>query len=286
MQQFERAIEAYNQAIALAPESFFWAYGSRGYTYFRLRDYQHAIEDFNRATGLNPIYVWGYGQRGRIYRHLGVYDKALADFNRAIELDSSDAWAYSHRGLVYFYMSDYAPALADFNRAIELAPDYVNAYGRRGGTYLNLGDLEHAHEDYMHNYRMTPHDARACWLATWTTLCLQRPTAQTASVLEDATVQRPESYFALLCRGLAFWLHGQSEQALAELQRAQEARPHMWDAPFWQALIYGSQARPEAIQALEQSRRLAIPSILLAPLRWLEEDQPAFYAQYLAPLLA
>ncbi|MDQ2886711.1 MAG: tetratricopeptide repeat protein [Chloroflexota bacterium] len=285
VQQFERAIEAYNQAIALAPESFFWAYGSRGYTYFRLRNYQRAIEDYNRATELDPTYIWGYGQRGRIYRHLRMYDKALADFNRAIELDSSDAWAYSHRGLVYFYMGDNAHALADFKRAIELAPDYVNAYGRRGGAYLNLGDLEHARQDYTYNYTMAPRDTRACWLGTWTTLCQQRPTAQTVSVLEEAAARRPESYFAYFCRSVALWLRGEGEQALIELQEAQKARPTMWDAPFWLALIYGSEGRPEAVQALEQALQLGIPSVLLAPLHWLEEDQPAFYAQYLAPLL-
>ena len=286
VQQFELAIEAYNQAIALAPESFFWAYGSRAYTYFRLKDYQRAIEDFNRATELDPTYIWGYGQRGRIYRHLRMYDKALADFNRAIELDSSDAWAYSHRGLVYFYMGDDTNALADFNRAIELDPEYVNAYGRRGGAYLNLGDLEHAREDYIYTYSRSPLDTRACWLGTWATLCLQRPTAETASVLEDAVERRPESYFAYLCRGVALWLRGDSERALIELLEAQKARPTMWDGPFWLALIYGSHARPAAVQSLQQALHLGIPPVLLAPLHWLEEDQPEFYAQYMAPLLA
>ncbi|HEV2656171.1 MAG TPA: tetratricopeptide repeat protein, partial [Ktedonobacteraceae bacterium] len=250
----------------------------------RLRDYQHAIEDYNRATELDPTYIWGYGQRGRIYRLLRMYDKALADFNRAIELDTSDAWAYSHRGLVYFYMGDYGHALADFKRAIELDPNYVNAYGRRGGAYLNLGDLERARQDYTYTYTMAPRDTRACWLAMWTTLCQQRPTAQTVSVLEEAVARRPEGYFAHLCRGVALWLQQQSEQALSELQEAQQARPTMWDAPFWLALIYGSQGRPEAVQALEQALHLGIPAVLLAPLHWLEEDQPAFYAQYLAPL--
>ncbi len=40
--QYSHAIELYNQALALEPGSFFWAYGSRGYTYFRLRDYHRA----------------------------------------------------------------------------------------------------------------------------------------------------------------------------------------------------------------------------------------------------
>jgi tetratricopeptide (TPR) repeat protein len=176
--------------------------------------------------------------------------------------------------------------MADFNRAIELDPEYVNAYGRRGGAYLHLGNLERAREDYLYTYKMSPLDTRACWLATWATLCQQRPIAQTSNVLEDAVARRPEGYFAHLCRGVVLWLRGHNEQALSELQEAQEERPTMWDAFFWQALIYGSQARSEAVQALRQALELDIPSVLLAPLDWLKEEQPAFYAHYLAPLLA
>src|SRR6266487_48211 len=284
--QYERAIESYNQAIALAPESFFWAYGSRGYTYFRLKDYQHAIEDLDRAIALDPTYVWGYGQRGRVYRHLNLYDKALADLNRTIELDPNDFWAYSHRGLVYSSLHEYQRALADFTRAIELDPDYASAYGRRGSAYLSLGDLAQAQTDYARNCAMSPKDTRACWLSTWLTLCQQRPTTQTALILENAAVLYPQSYFAYLCRGVAFWLRSQIAQALTELEEAQRMRPSMWDALFWQAIIYGSQGKTEAIHSLEQALQLTIPSVLLAPLHWLEQDQPAFYEQYIAPLLA
>ena len=63
-------------------------------------------------------------------------------------------------------------------------------------------------------------------------------------------------------------------------------RPGMWDALFWQAIIYGSQGKTEAIRSLEQALELTIPSILLAPLHWLEQDQPPFYEQHIAPLLA
>ncbi len=283
--QYSQAIELYNQALALEPNSFFWAYGSRGYTYFRLRDYHRAIEDFNRALEQASTYTWGYAQRGRVYRHLNMLDKALADLNRALELDPSDAWAYSHRGLVYSHLHVYQLALADSNRAIELKPAYANAYGRRGSTYIDLGELDLAAIDFARNLELVPDDTLAHWMSTWLVLCRQDPDAQTISHLEEAAAMRPQSYFAYLCRGVAFWLHGQNEQAHTTLEQAQNMHPKLWDAPFWLTLIWAPQNPTQAIQSLEEALKLNISPSLLAPLRWLERDHPAFYAQHVASLL-
>ena len=285
IRQYERAIELYNQALVLEPESFFWAYGSRGYTYFRLRDYQRAIEDFNRALERAPTYVWGYGQRGRIYRHLNMLDKALADLNRTLELDPTDAWAYSHRGLVYSGLHEYQLALADCNRAIELDPLYANAYGRRGSTYIDLGDLDHAALDFAHNLELVPDDTLAHWMSAWLTLLTQDPDAQLLHFLEDAAATHPQSYFAFLCRGVAFWLRGQHEQACTTLEHAQNMHPKLWDAPFWLSLAYGPQNPKQATHSLELALRLDIPRALLTPLRWLERDHEEFYTQHIIPLL-
>jgi tetratricopeptide (TPR) repeat protein len=283
--QYSRAIELYNQALALEPNSFFWAYGSRGYTYFRLRDYHRAIEDFSRAIEQTSTYTWGYAQRGRVYRHLDMLDKALADLNRALELDPTDEWAYSHRGLVYSHLHKYQLALADSNRAIGLKPAYANAYGRRGSTYIDLGELDLAAADFARNLELVPDDTLAHWMSIWLVLCRQDPDAQTISHLEEAATTRPQSYFAYLCRGLAFWLCGQNEQARTTLEQAQNTHPKLWDAPFWLTFTWTPENPTQAIHFLEQALTLDISPALLAPLRWLKRDHPAFYAQHVASLL-
>ncbi len=284
--KYNYAIKLYNHALALEPESFFWAYGSRGYTYFRLRDYKRAIEDFTRAIELAPDYVWGYSQRGRVYRHLDMLDKALADLNRALELDPSDAWTYSHRGLVYSYLHEYELALADSNRAIELDPRYSNAYGRRGSTYIDLGELDLAAADFARNLELAPNDTLAHWMSIWLILCRQDPDEQTIGHLQDAANTRPQSYFAYLCRGLACWLRGQNDQARMTLEHAQTMHPKLWDASFWLTLAWTPEDPTQATHFLERALQLKISPALLTPLRWLERDQPTFYAQHIAPLLA
>jgi tetratricopeptide (TPR) repeat protein len=286
IEKYSYAIKLYNQALALEPELFFWAYGSRGYTYFRLRDYDRAIEDFTQAIERAPDYIWGYGQRGRVYRHLNILDKALADLNRALELDPYDAWAYSHRGLAYSYLHEYQLALADSNRAIELNPAYPNAYGRRGSTYIDLGELGLAAADFARNLELVHDDTLAHWMSIWLILCQQDPDAQTISRLQEAANTRPRSYFAYLCRGLAYWLRGQNEQARTTLEHAQAMHPKLWDASFWLTLAWTPEDPDQATHFLEQALQLKISPALLTPLRWLERDYPTFYAQHIFPLLA
>ena len=42
----------------------------------------------------------------------------------------------------------------------------------------------------------------------------------------------------------------------------------------------------EAVVAIEKALGLELPPILLAPLRWFEQEKPQFYEKYAAPLLA
>jgi tetratricopeptide (TPR) repeat protein len=297
LQEYDRAIEEYNRAIALVPgEGYFWAYASRGLTFYYLGEYQRALADLDHAIALNADYAWGYAHRGRIYRHLKQYEKALADLDRSIALDPNDAWTYSHRGLTYLALGQYDHALEDLNRAIELNPAYWQNYGRRASVYLYLKDLESAAADYARDCAASTFNIRSCWMKEWIALREKRGDAETAERLEaiaSTVLQRrldprrsTVPYFVAVCRGVALWLRGQSDPALAKMAEARALDLQMWDAPFWEGMIYATPGRAEAVELWEQALALGMPSVLLAPLRWLEQDQPDFYVQYAAPLLA
>ena len=53
--RYREAIEELNKAIEADPK-FALAYNARGYAYYRLRDYSHAIADFDKALVLRPGY--------------------------------------------------------------------------------------------------------------------------------------------------------------------------------------------------------------------------------------
>ncbi len=83
----KKAIDDYTQAIQRNPR-FEQAYNNRAYTYMRMRDYQHALPDLDRAIQLRPLYVNALMNRGDIYNFYYAIDrkKAMADYDTVLAL--------------------------------------------------------------------------------------------------------------------------------------------------------------------------------------------------------
>ncbi len=87
---------------------------------FGLRDYQGAIEQYNKAIELDPTYAKAYSGRALSKCMLQNFQSALADYNKVIEIKPLDAESYYNRGLVRNNLQEYVPAMEDYTKAIEL----------------------------------------------------------------------------------------------------------------------------------------------------------------------
>ena len=74
------------------------------------------------------------------------YDGAIENFNKAIELDSTMAFAYFRRGSTYNLKGMQTRAIEDLQKSIELG--YPEAYGNLGWTYFDIGDYAAAIENF------------------------------------------------------------------------------------------------------------------------------------------
>ena len=149
------------------------AYNNRGMAYGEKGDYDHAIEDYNRAIDLEPDYADAYHNRGVAYHQKGDYDHAIVDYDRAIELKSNYVIAYYSRGVAYGDKGDYDHAIEDYNRAIDLEPDYASAYHNRGVSYYQKGDYSCAIEDYNRAIELKPDLAQSYVGRGLARLCLR-----------------------------------------------------------------------------------------------------------------
>jgi tetratricopeptide (TPR) repeat protein len=229
-------------------------YSDRGWAYLRLKEYEQAVSDFNSALALKPKYVDAYNGRGMIYCLLKDYELALAELDRALELDPNNQLTYYWQGLNHLWLKDINQAKADFTRSREL---------NQTSVYYS-------------------------WIAEWAGMCQRRPDAYAAERLETLSATTPEHYIAFICRGVAKWLRGHGEESLPKLNQAIAMRPKVENAYFWKGIVCASLGRDEeAIAAIEKSlEEFELPTILLTPLHWFEEDRPEFYQRYVVPLLS
>ena len=124
------------------------AYNIRGVVYAKKDDFDRAIEDYENAIGLNPEFADAYKNRGNAYSCLGRHNEAIKDFSKAIELDSNFAIAYYNRGNAYYDLERYNEGIEDYNKAIELNQEYTKAYCNRGNAYYKLKRYVKAKRDY------------------------------------------------------------------------------------------------------------------------------------------
>ncbi|MFH0863117.1 MAG: AAA family ATPase [Candidatus Altiarchaeota archaeon] len=109
--------------------------------YYKIGEFDKAIEHYNKALELRPDLLETYFNRGLAYTRKGLYDKAMEDLNKVIELNPNLAEAFYTRGLVHEYKLEYDLAILDYNKALEVDPKYSKAETQRQVAYNKKASL-------------------------------------------------------------------------------------------------------------------------------------------------
>lgn len=163
-EQPELAIEAYNQAIRLNPESIL-TLNERARTHTTRGDYTSAIEDYGEIISIEPRRDSAFLQRALALFALGRFEDAASDFDTAIDLigkqfraaeDPGEAMGlqthlalvHNNRGAVSEELARTDQAIEDFNEAIRLSPSFREAYINRGLAFAGVGRAAEAKRDF------------------------------------------------------------------------------------------------------------------------------------------
>jgi tetratricopeptide (TPR) repeat protein len=88
-----------------------------GNLYGNQMEHWAAVENYTRATMLDPTYAQAYYSRGVLYwREIGNHYRAIRDLTRVLELVPTWPEAYFNRGMAYKLHNQIDQALADFRR--------------------------------------------------------------------------------------------------------------------------------------------------------------------------
>ena len=122
----------------------------------KIRDYDNALSDFDRLDSLTPNFVdapWGEDidfLRGECYFGKKNYQKAIELFNRNIKNQKED-WADIHSfvylGLCEYELGNYEKSIIEFRRALKQSERTPESYFGMARAYQKLGEIEKAVEN-------------------------------------------------------------------------------------------------------------------------------------------
>lgn len=123
----ERAADAADRAIALAPDSpeGYWARGQfRNYYYF---DWAGAESDYRKALALDPKFVPALIQQGDLQATLGHVNDSIATMRKAVALDPLSVFAWRRLAFLYAHSGQYPAAREVADRLQQLEPGGTRA---------------------------------------------------------------------------------------------------------------------------------------------------------------
>lgn len=153
---FKKGFEYLDKAVELNPSSHLGYRG--WIRLRKMRDFDKALIDFDKLDILTPNVVdapWGEDidfLRGECYFGKKDYEKAIELFNRNIKNQKED-WADIHSfiylGLCEFELGNYKKAITEFQRALKQSEITPESFFGMARAYQKLGDIEKAKENIL-----------------------------------------------------------------------------------------------------------------------------------------
>jgi len=309
--QYDKAIEAYNQAIKRDPQ-FYQAYYLKGKSLDSNDKGTEALTTLEKATEINPKFTLAWYWKARVLRTLKKYPESLIAIDRAIQITPlDDAKLYQWRGRIlvdlnrdpeaeealsesiklnpnFFSYSLRAYVLSfsnrqrsynDYTKAIEIQPNYSKLYLGRA----EVADLSVALKDLETAIQLNPDWGTPYFIRSNFRYLLgdiQGQIADLTKVIDNPTQIEPESLIgAYNLRGLAYGQLNQWDKAISDQTKCIELSPKNASYYKSRASDYYRRALTYSISG-DMERALADLNLSIADLNKsieIEPDNPDFY---------
>jgi len=85
------------------------------------------------------------------------FDEAIDRFNRALRISPTFAEAYNQRAIAHYLTDNYVASIKDCRRAVTLMPIHFGAWSGLGHCYAQMGQVEEALRSYRKALELNPH---------------------------------------------------------------------------------------------------------------------------------
>ncbi len=160
-ERIEEAIDAYRQAIQLAPDQVF-AWNNLGNLCAKIGRHDEAMLAFQKAIDGNAEDPIAWNGLGSLHFKIGRVDDAITAYRKAIQYLPSFAQPWTGLGDVYASMDQLDEAVPAYHKAIELNHQYVTPWIRLGVLFTKQRRFPEAIKAYKGALALDPNNS-ALW---------------------------------------------------------------------------------------------------------------------------
>jgi tetratricopeptide (TPR) repeat protein len=231
-------------------------YHERAKAYLDLKEYQQAINDFDRAIEIDPTNNFIFADRGEANYKLKRYQKALNDFDAAIEhalsiphyedfLKDRLLGLYFKRGNIHYKLGNYQKAVSNFNEIVEADPQYkflglffysddgsddgynISVYRKRGESHYKLKNYQLAFSDFDKWIELRPDYAYSYFIRG--TAYYELKDYKMAIRDYDRYIElKPNNAIIYTWRGISYYKSGNDIKACSDFTKACELGECQW----------------------------------------------------------
>ncbi|MEB3340188.1 tetratricopeptide repeat protein [Okeania sp.] len=154
-QQWQAAIEHYNQAIQLNPNKG-EIYHKLGEALLQLKRWDEAVIAYKKATELNPNFPWYYPKLGEALLQLKRWDEAVDAYRKVIAIEPNFPWSYNKLGDAFMELKNWEEAINAYRNFIKIKPNFPWPYNKLAQAFIKLKKWEEAVSAYRHFIKLKP----------------------------------------------------------------------------------------------------------------------------------
>jgi adenylate cyclase len=244
--------------------------------------YEHKVgeaeEEFKRAVELNPNYATAHHWYALLLQALGRHEEALTEIKRALDLDPLSPIINRAVGDILQLTGQFEAAKEQYQRTLEIAPDFAQPRLALGEIKRLSWDWEGAEKEIKRAIEMAPDSAMSHISYAYHLMVLGR-TADSLAEMQKALALNPRSVSTLIEAGSLYYLAREYGRAIGQLEQALKEDPNVVKAHLFLGWTYARESRcEEALAELQEAEDLAGGSDQHIDL-WISAGRGIVYAQ-------
>jgi cytochrome c-type biogenesis protein CcmH/NrfG len=220
-------LETGNQALA-------WAILGNEYT--DRQEYERAIQAYGEAIRLKPDYVIAWVNLGQTYNDIEKFTDALTCLQEAVRLDRNDHNAWNNLAQTFNELDQSHDAMRAAKEALRLKPDFAHAWLGLGVAYSDLRQYEQALSSNQEAIRLEP-DLPIAWQNLGSTYVMLGRYEEALSAYHEALRLKPDYPNVVFSMGLVYAQQNRRSRVVEVYERLKELDPELADEFFQEYVL-------------------------------------------------